>query len=135
MQRYNYSPKPPTFLSINKQNFSSVILCPHREMHPDSPVAILGRAKRRSRALLNQQLIKLLLRFIRIIEENSSIAKRLLDPSDLNIHRTSCKMVTRSRPANLPIQLRAAIPRVNAYGCPRPLSKNLQPPAQSLQIS
>ena len=79
MQRYNYSPKPPTFLSINKQNFSSVILWPHREMHPNSPVAVA----------LDEQFVKLLLRFISVIEENGGIAKRLLHARHLNIHRAS----------------------------------------------
>ena len=122
MQRYNYSPKPPTFLSINKQNFSSVILWPHREMHPNSPVAIT----------FNEQFVKLLLRFIRIIQQDDCIPQRLLNPRHFNIRSTSCKMITRSRPANLPIQLRRSIPRVDPNGCTRPLSKHLQPPAQSL---
>ena len=132
MQRYNYSLKPPTFLSINKQNFSSVILCPHREMHPDSPVPVLGRAKGRSRALLNQQFIKLLMTLIAIVHQDDCIPQRLLNPRHLNIRSTSCKMITRSRPANLPIQLRRSIPRVDPNGCTRPLSKHLQPPTQSL---
>ena len=72
-------------------------------MHPNRPIPIF----------LYQQLIKLLLRFICVIEENGGIAKCLLNPRYLNIHRTSSKMITRSRPTNLPIQLRRSISRVN----------------------
>ena len=121
---------PPS--SIDEHNFSAILFRPHRKMHPNRPIPIT----------LNQQLIKLLLRFIRIIKENDSIAKRLLHPCDLNIHRTSCKMIRVSRPTNLPIQLRRPIPRVNAYRFIShpipliiPLAQFFQPPTQSLQIS
>ena len=92
---------PPS--SIYEGYFSPIFFRPHREMQPDGPIPVA----------LDQQLIKLLLRFISIIEQNDSIAKRLLHPRNLNIHRTSCKMITRRSPTNLPIQLRRSIAAVD----------------------
>ena len=48
------------------------------EVEPDGAVAILGRAKRRSRASLYQELVKVLMRFVGVLDKYGCIEYQLL---------------------------------------------------------
>ena len=72
---------------------------PHREVQPDGAVAIL----------LYQQFIKVLLRFVADVEQDSRIAYQLFHILNPDIHCATRQVVTIARPTYRPIQLRRSI--------------------------
>jgi hypothetical protein len=64
-------------LRLYQANLTAIMGWPHGEMQPDGAMLILGRAKRRSRAALNQQFIKVLLCIVADVEQDSRIAYQL----------------------------------------------------------
>ena len=102
-------------LRLYQANLTAIIGWPHREVQPDGAVAILGRAKRRSRALPYQQFVKVLVRFVADVEQDSRIAYQLFHILYAYIHGTPSKVIRIRHPTNLPIQLRTAISRVDNY--------------------
>ena len=77
--RINLSP----FLCLDESHLPPILLRPYREMHP---IRALLRT-------LNQQFIKLLIRIIRIIQQNHRIPQCLLDPKHPDIRRTPRQMI------------------------------------------
>ena len=102
----------------------AILLGPDGEVQPDGAIAVL----------FDQQLVKYLLRLPGIRYHDGCIFYRLLIARCAYIHGTSRQMVTSSRPANLPIQLRTTIPTVNTDGLIIPLAQHLQPHANPLQV-
>ena len=64
-------------LRLYQANLTAIMGWPHGEMQPDGAMLILGRAKRRSRAALNQQFIKVLRCIVADVEQDSRIAYQL----------------------------------------------------------
>ena len=95
MQRYEKSRKHKNFrldfLDIHNIYLSSITKRPHRKMQPHGTIAVLGRAKRQSRALLNQQLIKVLTALIRVIQQYVRIAYQLFSTQHPDIYRAPRK--------------------------------------------
>ena len=66
------------FLCINKRDLMPIFLRPHRKVQPYGTIAIL----------FYQQFIKLLCRFLGIINQYRRITDGLLIPRSSDIHRT-----------------------------------------------
>ena len=65
------------------------------------------------RAMLEQEFIKVLLRLVGIVEEDTRIANQLLLPRYSDIDSTPRQMIRGRHSPNLPIQLRRPIPARN----------------------
>ena len=72
---------------------------PHREVQPDDAVAIF----------LYQQFIKVLVRFVADVEQDSRIAYQLFHILYPDIHRATRQVIAIGSPTNRPIQLRRSI--------------------------
>ena len=87
-------------LRLYQANLTAIIGWPHREVQPDGAMRIA----------LNQQFIKVLVRFVADVEQDSRIAYQLFHILHPDIHRTPRQMIAIAHPTNRPIQLWAAIP-------------------------
>ncbi len=89
-------------LALQEVDLPAILLRwrPYRKVEPDHPV----------RSMLEQQFVKLLLCFVRIVQQNTRIANQLLLPRHANIDRAPRQMIRGRHSPNLPIQLRRPIP-------------------------
>ena len=121
-------------LRLYQANLAAIIGWPHREVQPDGAVAILGRAKRRSRALLYQQFVKVLVRFVADVEQDSRIADELFHILHPDIHRTPSKVVAGWHATYLLIQLRRSVAAVDDYRSSCARAQNFQPSAKVSEV-
>ena len=111
-------------LRLYQANLAAIMGWPHREVQPDGAMAIF----------FYQQFIKVLVRFVADVEQDSRIAYQLFHILYAYIHRTPSKVVT-CRHASYPfIQLRRSVAAVDDYRNSCSFAKCFQPFAEVSEI-
>ena len=85
-------------LRLYKRCLSAIVLWTHREVNPVAALLIS----------LDEQLIVILLRAVRDVQQDVRIAQCLLKALTSDIHRTPRQVIARGRPAHSLIHLRRA---------------------------
>jgi len=97
---------------------------PHREVQPDGAMLIA----------LNQQFVKVLVRFVADVEQDSRIAYQLFHILYAYIHGTARQMIAIGNPTYRPIQLRRSVAAVDDYRNSCSFAQCFQPFAEVSEI-